>query len=213
MKNNNNKHLENLSEIRSIMEQSSRFISLSGISGIVAGLLALCGAAFAFRYFDYQFYTPELFDEILDNEKYSLRDVLLFLFADAGTVFILALAFAIFFTTRKAKKQNHVIWTKPVKSMLLALIIPLIAGGIFCMALFFHGVIFMIAPVTLIFYGLALLNAAKYTLHDIKYLGVTEIILGLTAAFIPGYGLLFWAAGFGILHIFYGIIMYYKYEK
>lgn len=213
MDNNNLKHLDDLSQIRSIMEQSSRFISLSGLSGIIAGFLALFGAALAFWYFDYGVYTPELLDHMIDYRGYPLADFLLFLFADAGIVFILALTFAILLTTRKAKKQNQKVWTKPVQRMLLALIIPLVTGGIFCIILFYHGIIFLIAPVTLIFYGLALLNAAKYTLHDIKYLGVTEIILGLISSVIPGYGLLIWAIGFGFLHILYGVIMYYKYER
>jgi len=213
MENSNKKHLDDLTQIRSIMEQSSRFISLSGLSGIIAGILALCGASLAFWYFDYSVYTPELIDQIFDYRGHPLPDFLLFLLADAGIVFILALTFAILLTTRKAKKQNQLIWTRPVRNMLLALIIPLFTGGVFCLVLFYHGLIFLIAPATLIFYGLALLNAAKYTLHDIKYLGVTEIVLGLISSFIPGYGLLIWAIGFGFLHILYGIIMYYKYER
>ncbi len=206
-------HLENLIEIRSIMEHSSRFISLSGLSGVLAGIFALIGATVAFWYFNYEFYTPELFNQIFDYKGYPLPDFLIFLFADAGLVFVFSLFFAIVLTTRKAKKSGHEIWSKAVKQMLVALIIPVVTGGIFCVVLLFYGAIFLIAPATLIFYGLALLNASKYTLNDIKYLGIIEILLGLTACFIPGYSLLIWAIGFGVFHVLYGIIMYYKYEK
>jgi hypothetical protein len=58
-----------------------------------------------------------------------------------------------------------------------------------------------------------LINASKYTFNDIRYLGFCEIILGLGAAVYVGYGLYFWALGFGILHIIYGAMMYYKYER
>jgi hypothetical protein len=92
------------------------------------------------------------------------------------------------------------------------LFIPLIAGGLFVAALLFHGLIFLIAPVTLIFYGLALINASKHTYHDVKYLGLIEIALGLIASFFVGYGLFVWALGFGVMHIVYGILMYLKYE-
>ena len=56
-------------------------------------------------------------------------------------------------------------------------------------------------------------NASKYTLNDIRYLGLTEIFLGLVALVFLEYSLLFWAIGFGLVHIIYGIVMYYKYER
>jgi hypothetical protein len=93
------------------------------------------------------------------------------------------------------------------------MVIPLAAGGIFCISLLWHGQIAFIAPATMVFYGLALVNASKYTLNDVRYLGVIEIVTGLIASAVIEYGLLFWAFGFGIVHIVYGITMYYKYEK
>ncbi|MGE5429024.1 MAG: hypothetical protein ACM3O8_14110, partial [Methylococcaceae bacterium] len=65
----------------------------------------------------------------------------------------------------------------------------------------------------LIFYGLALVNAGKFTLSEVHYLGITEIVLGLMAAVFINWGLLFWALGFGVMHIVYGMMMYYKYER
>jgi len=213
MNNENNKHLENLTEIRSLMEQSSRFISLSGLSGIIAGILALIGAFAAFLYFDYNYYTPLMFDKIFASSAYPTTDFLIFLFLDAGLVFILALGAAILLTTRKAKKQNSKIWTKPVKMMITELAIPLLTGGFFTIVLLYYGEIYLLAPSTLIFYGLSLVAASKYTLKHIRYLGISEILLGIISCFIPGYGMISWAIGFGVFHIIYGIIMYNKYDR
>jgi hypothetical protein len=65
----------------------------------------------------------------------------------------------------------------------------------------------------LIFYGLALINASKYTYNDIRYLGISELLIGLCSTLFLGYGLFFWAAGFGLAHIVYGALMYFKYDK
>ena len=125
----------------------------------------------------------------------------------------LSIGGGIFFTTRKAKKKNLPIWDATAKRLVIHLFIPLAAGGIFCLILLFHRDVHLIAPATLLFYGLGLINASKYTLSDIRYLGFTEIILGLIASIFVGYGLLFWAMGFGVMHIIYGAVMYYKYER
>lgn len=194
-------HLQDLREIRNIMEKSSRFISLSGLSGIFAGIFALLGAAAAYIY--------------LKDYKYSREansDFLIFFFLDAGLVLILALASGIFFTVRQAKRKGQKIWDKTSKRLIFNMAIPLITGGLFCLALI-KTAPELIAPATLIFYGLAVLNGSKFTLDDIRYLGYCEIVLGLTCILFPYRGLYFWAAGFGLLHIIYGAAMYFKYEK
>lgn len=95
------------------------------------------------------------------------------------------------------------------------MLVPLATGGAFCLALLFHGqgMVLLICPVMLIFYGLALVGSSKFTLHDIKYLGYLELCLGIAASFFLGYGILLWAMGFGFLHVVYGAIMWYKYER
>ena len=198
-------HLEDLHEIRLLMERSSRFISLSGISGICAGLFALIGAYVAWQYLnhDYSGFLQNRLDEM---------PVLWFLTLDASVVLVLSLATGIFFTTRNARRKGQKIWDATSLNLLINLCIPFITGAVFCLVLFFHAPE-LIAPSTLIFYGLSLINASKYTLTDIRYLGFCEIITGMLAAITPGNGLFFWAFGFGVLHIIYGTIMYFKYER
>lgn len=204
-----NQHLETLTEIRSLMEKSSRFISLSGLSGIFAGIFALIGAFIAFNYL--HSYNRYNYDYLMDGSVNP--DFYLFFFLNALFVLVSSLTFGSYFTIRKAKRNNQAIWDATSKRLLINLMVPLAAGGLFCLILLYHGLIGLIAPATLIFYGLALINASKYTLNDIRYLGICEIILGLVGSVYIGYGLLFWAIGFGLLHIIYGSVMYFKYEK
>lgn len=200
-------HLDQLAEIRNIMSKSTRFISLSGLSGVVAGIAALIGAWAAFQYFDYQFSIPARFQGVQTSE------LIQFLIIDALLVLIVAVGFGSIFTIRKAKKNGDSVLNNVGKRMLVNLFIPLGAGGALSLIFMYHGLIGLLPAITLIFYGLALINGSKYTLEDIRYLGMCEIALGLLSAFFIGYGLLFWAIGFGLLHIVYGIIMYYKHDR
>jgi uncharacterized membrane protein YidH (DUF202 family) len=207
-----NSSRKQIDEIRNLMERSSRFISLSGLSGISAGIIALIGAVFAFlylnfdvRYFDIDRYFIEKYHHVYRQEIYVLL-------IDAAIVLTLAVASAIFFTTRRAKRKGLKVWSQATRLMLYNVAVPLLAGGVFCAILLYYNLIFLIAPATLIFYGLALLNGSKYTLPEIQWLGISEIILGLIACIFPGFAILFWSVGFGLLHIIYGMAMYYKYE-
>lgn len=199
-------HLQDISEIRTLMEQNSKFLSLSGLSGISAGLCALAGAAAAWWKLgshDYQ--------AALRGSYYS--DLLTFLAIDAVLVLVAAVGLAAFFSIRMGKSRGIPIWNQSARFMLLNLLTPLIAGGLFCLAQVYHGSVLLIAPTMLLFYGMSLLNASKYTQPEIRYLGYSEIVLGLVCALWVGNELTFWAIGFGVLHIVYGAVMYFKYER
>lgn len=211
--NTQQQHLDNLAEIRSLMERSSRFISLSGLSGVFAGLFALIGAALAYYYLNSEPVYRPYYEYAFGPDGSINRNFFIFIFADAGAVLFASLLAGILLTINKAKKKGIPYWDPAARLMLINLLIPLVSGGIFCLVLLYHHMMGLVAPVTLIFYGLALFNAGKYTLNDIRYLGVSEIVLGLVSSFYIGYGLLFWALGFGILHIVYGLVMYNKYER
>lgn len=206
-------HLDQLTEIRNIMDKSTRFVSLSGLSGVVAGIAALVGAWFAYRYFGYNYYYPDMEEFLFRQDGGLTQNTVRFLLIDAAGVLAVAVGFGSIFTIRKARKEGQYVWDRTGRRMIWNLMIPLIAGGIFTLIMLYHGLVFLVPSATLIFYGLALLNASRYTLEDIRYLGLIEIVLGLIAAFYIGYGLLFWAIGFGVLHIVYGIIMYVKHDR
>jgi flagellar biosynthesis component FlhA len=206
-------YLEDLKEIRSIMERSAKFISLNGISGIFIGIIALIGAAGAYIYSNGNFAETEIQSYMTDTSGHSISDLIQFYMVDAICTLSAAVIISILLTIRKARKKNLPIWDKTCKLLLINLMTPLVVGGIFCLILIYHGFFVLVAPATLLFYGLALYNSSKYTLTGIKYLGLSEMALGLASTLFLGYGFYFWVLGFGFLHIIYGIIYYFTYDR
>ncbi len=202
--------LETLKNIRSIMERSSRFISLSGWSGVWAGCVALAAVIVGY---------PATLKIMQASYAYkSARPGMMFIVYEpflllAVATFCIAAIGAFYFTYRKSKRQGLSIWGSASRKLFVSVAIPLIAGGAFCLSFMDSGHIEYIAPACLAFYGMALVNGGKYTLGEIRYLGYCELLLGCTCLFFPGAGLYFWAAGFGLLHIIYGIVMWNRYDK
>jgi hypothetical protein len=205
--------LAELREIRNLMERSSRFLSLSGIAGVIVGVVAIAGVAVAYLLLGLGLNEPGYYQFSAAQNVAEIAAAEAFLFADFMAILILSLFTGIYFAVRNAKKQGLPVWDATASRLLINMIIPLAAGGIYCLILGFHGHLAFIAPATLIFYGLALINASKYTINDIRYLGIIEVAVGLTASLFVDYGLLFWAFGFGILHMVYGIKIYFKHER
>ena len=196
------KHTEDLKAIREMMEKSSKFLSLSGLSGIMAGMTAIAGALFAYFY-------------LLNHQsptEFPLIQDLLILAADAILVLLISLGFAIYFSWKTAKKKNQKLISKVVLNTLYNLGIPLATGGILSIIMISRGQTELVAATTLIFYGLALINVSKFTYGEVHYLGIAEIILGLLAAIFIHSGLILWTIGFGVCHVVYGFIMYKKYD-
>lgn len=198
-------HLKDISEIRGLMERNSKFLSLSGLSGISSGLIALIGSAAAW-----------LRAGLIPRNPYITggdRELVAFLIMDALFVLVGALGFSFFFSVRMARRQKLPFWGKSGQHMLLNLLVPVGAGAILCFIQLGRSEFEYLASTMLIFYGMALLSASKFTLGEIRWLGLIQIVLGLIAAAWPNSGYLLWTFGFGILHIVYGSVMYWKYER
>lgn len=210
---NSQQQLERLAEIRSLMERSTRFLSLSGLSGVWAGFCALVGAYYYRNFIEAAYLRPhsEVYVEKVD--RMSRGDFEMVLISTAFGILLAAILGGLFFTARKARNRGERVWDVSSRRLLKALLIPLFTGGIFCLALLYWGFVGFVAPATLVFYGLALINGSKHTIGDVASLGYVEILLGLAGLFVPGYGLEIWALGSGGFHVLYGGWMYFKYER
>lgn len=200
-------YINDLSEIRSMMERSTKFMSLSGLSGIMAGVYALVGAYIAYRLFKGG-------EVMLDNPGEQLLpenfpELLLLAIA----VLVLAIGTAVLLSWNKSKKSGEKLWNSAARRLLVNMAVPLFTGGVLVVLLLVKGLPQYVAAATLIFYGLALFNASKFTFAELRSLALIEVVIGLTAFYFTGYALLCWALGFGLLHILYGIYMHLKYEK
>lgn len=196
-------YIQDINEIRSMMERSSKFLSLSGWAGIMAGIYALAGAYITYIIFNFN---PDK-NVYSNGDTNLLKGILL-----ALLILILSLVTAIYFSWKKATGKGEKIWNATSRRLLANMSIPLVTGGILILILISKGLIGLIAPLTLLFYGLALYNASKFTIDEVKFLGIVQMGLGLISSYFVEYGLLIWAFGFGFVHIVYGIYMYYRYE-
>lgn len=198
-------YIQDIAEMRSMMERSTKFLSLSGLAGILAGGYALVGAFVAYRFFNFH---P---DAIFDNADTAagLPKIILV----ALSVLLLAIGTALFLSSKKAKKRGEKFWNPTARRLLQHMGVPLLAGGLLLLILMAKGLTGFLAPFSLLFYGLALYNAGRFTYHEIKSLGLIQIALGLLGSLFVPYGLLCWAVGFGLFHIIYGIYVHFRYER
>jgi ABC-type dipeptide/oligopeptide/nickel transport system permease component len=206
-------YIEQLKDIRNLMDRSSRFVSLSGLSGVMAGIYAIIGAL-GVKYLIHQYaeYGKSLSGAYRPYITLESRAFLYIIFI-ACAVVVLSVVTAIVLSARKARKRNEKVWNASSRRMLINFSIPLLTGGIFGIMLLKQQHYGLISPITLIFYGLALVNASKYTLETLRSLGICFIVLGLINTAFPGYGLQFWTIGFGFFHILYGTVMYLKFDR
>ena len=212
-----NEQIAHIKEMRRLMESSSRFLSLSGFSGILCGIYALIAATLAYYLINrvsvsaIRFNQWELNVYTENNIDYSILD--LYLFAIAVLTLLISLATAFLLSSKKAKKSQESIWNPASKNLLLHLFLPLGIGGIFGIICMLQGYFILVPSITIIFYGIALISASKYTYGEVLYLGILESVIGLISLLYIGYGLLFWAVAFGLLHIIYGTILHFKYDR
>ncbi len=202
-------YIQDIAEIRSMMERSSKFLSLSGWAGIMAGIYALAGALAAYKIYDFN---PAAVGNNI-NSGNSLQPMLLNIVLLAMVILLLALLTAIYISYREANKRDEKLWNATSKRLLINMAAPLFVGGALILILISKGLIGFIAPFSLLFYGLALFSGGNFTYREVRVLGIIQISLGLIGSYFVEYGLIFWALGFGIVHIIYGIYMQFKYNK
>jgi len=199
------KYIDHIRDIKDIMDRSTKFISLSGMSGIVTGIIALIASYLAYN-------TVYIGQNYLEDRIAIITGSKLFILCSLAMITItLCLLSGLYFTSKKAKENNQTLWNNQAKRFYISLALPLFTSGLLCVILLLKGYIGLLAPLTLIFYGLSLINGSQYSISEIRSLGIIQVLLGLISTYFIGYGLIFWAMGFGIMHIIYGIMMHNKY--
>ncbi|MFZ4464180.1 MAG: hypothetical protein ACOYN5_10045 [Bacteroidales bacterium] len=200
-------YIKDIADIRTMMERSSKFLSLSGWAGILAGIYALVGAYIAHSIFRFN---PTYLTEIAsEDSSENIQNIVIL----AISILIFSVGTALILSLKRATKRSESVWNATSRRMLINMAVPLVSGGILILILLFSGFISLLIPLTLLFYGLALFNAANYTYREVRFLGLILTILGLMSACFVEFSLLFWAGGFGLMHIVYGLFIHLKYER
>lgn len=185
---------EHLASIRRIMEQQTRFVSIAGLSGSLAGIYALVGAWYIQNHL------------LPSGNEWAIAGVLM-------VVLVLSLGTCAWMSAKKANKQGVPLINYTLSKMITALFSLLMLGGAVCAIFWWQEQYTLLSPFMLIFYGLSLISASKFTLRYIHTLGWLEVSLGLVALAVPEYGITLWIFGFGWLHLAYSIGVYWIYEK
>ncbi len=191
---NKDKALESVNEIKELMEKSSKFISISGFAAIMAGIYASIGASIIVL-------IP------------SLTDTLEPMIIVAAAVLAASAITACILSYNKSKRMRQKFFSKLAYRALWNFSLPMLTGGILCISILCHGYYGIVSSITLLFYGLTLVNVSKFTYSNIAWLGYAFICLGIIDSFWEGHSLLFWTIGFGGFHILYGILFYIHYER
>jgi hypothetical protein len=208
-----NESIEAIRDIRDMMSRSSRFISLSGLSGVIIGLFAISGIIYTYLHFEITTLSYQYYNITEKSDGTGINEAFRFFILVPSIILIFSLLVSVILTIRKTIKKGLPVWDLTTKRLILSMSLPVVTGGIFCVALAINHFYAMIAPATLIFYGIALISTAKLSLKELNYLGISECICGLAGAFFPDLGLIFWGLGFGLAHIVYGLLIYFRYEK
>lgn len=202
--------LNELSEIKMMMTRSTKFLSLSGWSGIWVGL---CGLLASGTLYYWQTLATFSYLPLSDSDPYQTAYTPFMLVGLAIVTFITAVAGGFYFTIRKTKQSGTPFLTSVTKRLLVRFATPLVIAAVLCLILYSHYLVEYTLATTLLFYGLALFTIQEDTVKEVKSIASLEIILGLLAFYFVDRSLLFWALGFGAVHLLYGIILWNKYDK
>lgn len=195
-------YLEDLAEIRMMMQRSSKFLSLSGWAGIMAGIYALVGAYMAYMLFNFR---PS---DILYEAPHTGKLILL-----GSIILIVSIGTAMLLSRQRAQKKGESAWNSTSRRMLITMAVPLLTGGLILLVLLSYELAAFLIPVSLVFYGMALFNAGHFTFREVQMLGICQSALGILALIFIPYSVLIWAVGFGLMNMVYGIYIHLKYER
>jgi hypothetical protein len=161
--------------------------------GILTGFYALVGIFIA----NQMLHSYKFAEEGLNMLPVNIFEIMIMALA----AFILLISLVTIYIVKKKKSLKFSNIEK------LNFYIPLILGGVILFLVANKGYYHLIASVSLIYYGIFLLNLNRFLKTDLFIFAIIEIILGFTSFFVNNHSLLFLAIGFGVLQIIFGIYL------
>ena len=181
--------MDNLRYIRETMEQAAAVTAVSGWGIVAAGVVALVTAAVAAR---------------ADTDG---RWIATWLTAAAVAPVLSLLA-----TARKAQRSRMPLLSGPVKKLLLAFTPAMVAGAFLTAALVRADATALLPALWLLVYGAAVMSAGAFSVRAVPVMGACFLGLGAVALAAPGaWGNAILAAGFGGVHLLFGVLIARRY--
>jgi hypothetical protein len=180
--------MDNLRYIRETMERSSSFTHVSGIGGVLMGVVAIGAAGLAWS-------------------ASTIAEWLTIWLVSAG----LSLSIAVLSLARKSHAEGLTLLTGPGRKFAWSVIPPLAAGGVLTVGLVRAGAVDMLPGMWLLLYGTAVVSGGSHSVRPVPVMGAAFMAAGVTALLLPAtWGTASMAAGFGGLHILFGAVIWRK---
>lgn len=177
--------MDNLRYIRETMERASSFTAVPGWGQVAIGSTALVTAYIATRQT-----SPTAWLEIWIAEG------------------MIAFLIAGWTMDRKARALKVPLLSGPGQKVAFSLTPPIFVGGVLTVVLYRMGLTGIIPGVWLLLYGTGVVTGGMFSVRVVPVMGLCFMLLGAVALFCPpGWGNIFMAAGFGGLHILFGVII------
>ena len=180
---------DQLRYIRETMERAGEFTGVPGWGGVAAGLSAIAAAYLASR------------------QGSPGRWLSIWLVEAVLATAILAPA-----AGAKARRTGGKFSSGPGRRFALSFAPPVIVGGLLSLALVEAGLYGLLPGTWLLLYGTAIVSGGAFSVRVVPVMGLCLILLGAAALYAPAaWGNLFMAAGFGGVHIGFGLWIALRY--
>jgi hypothetical protein len=180
---------DHLRYIRETMESAAEFTAVPGWGGVAMGITALAAAFLAARQA-----TPRAWVAVWLAEAF------------------VAVAIAAPAAATKARRANSSLFSGPGRKFVLSFAPPIVVGGLLTLAMFQLGAVSALPGVWLLLYGTAIVTGGAFSVRAVPIMGLCLMALGGAALFVPAaWGDMFMAAGFGLIHMVFGIWIALRY--
>jgi len=188
----------------------NQYHALPGSLLAFGGLLVMAAVGFAWDYLDYAYEGRFDHDQLFGNREAIPASYALVLGSTAVLGGLLLTVLGAWMIRRFARQRGIPAWNAAAGHALVAFLIPSLVGALFSLiAVFKYGLFGLAAPLSLLFVGLGLAQAAVHSLAALRFLGLAIAAVGIGSLFMPRESLLFWGLGFGILPFLTGAWVWY----